>query len=890
MTVLNQPAFTGGVLAPSLQARIDITKYATGAKTMRNMFCHAHGGVSNRAGSYMVTEVKDSSKTHRLIPFVYNSDQTYALELGDNTIRFIAESGGVHGLLTLDIVESGTYKWSASGSGTNEYYMELDAGGDPGIMETFSVIEDSTAMTEGTAGSLSAGEWVWDDNDSLGYETVYVRLTDNADPDAKPDGFLYTNIEIVSPYGESDLAELNYTQSADVMYISHPSYYPRKLSRLSNTSWTIAEIDIGDGPYRSRDSDDAGILLTPAARIGNNIAVTASATFFNSKHVGSPLRIGYINPLDSTEIKWGYGVIDQVTDSTNARFDITDPLGYEKLYNPRFELGLVGWEDRSDSTSHLTLNPADNTLTFNKGAAGQADARQEIEMVEGEKNVLSVNITAITGTLRVMVGTTTGAPNISSVSHTTTGVKTIDFIPTQEEIHITLDTAESSSGQAATVSEVSVTRKDLSTPEFRIGAWNETDGYPRAVGVSEQRLCFGGTLKHPLTQWLSKTGGFEDFSFESPVEDSDSFSFRFDTGQVNDIQWIISLGSMIVGTSGVEWKVQAGGNSDSLNPSSISAKAQSYNGCANMHPLIIGSSAVYIQRGENAVRDLAYSLEVDGFSGDNRSILANHLFEDNTAVEWAYARLPYSIIWVVRDDGKLLGLTYMKSQEVWGWHEHDTEGEYESICSTPGGVRDWVYTIVNRTIDGNTKRFIEVFMPRISDEDTYDYFFVDCGLTYSGVATETITGLDHLEGEDVSVLADGSVVPNKTVSGGSITIPTAATLVHVGLPFTSQLETLELHLQDDNGSSQGRTKSVPTVSIKFEKTRAAFAGPDSDHLDEIRFRDEAYGESPIPLITDDVALTLNVGYDTSGGVFIENVAPTPITVLAVSPTIVLSER
>jgi len=693
----------------------------------------------------------------------------------------------------------------------------------------------------------------------------------------------------VTPYTAAEVPDLMFTQSADVMYVVHPDHYPLKISRLAHDSWSLDYVSIEDGPYKPWRSSDADIMITSSARTGNNVNLVASSALFASKHVGLPLRLGFMNPLDATDIQWGYGVIDQVTDSTNARMDVVAPLGFDHVFNPRFEMALVGWADKSTGGT-VTFDSATGTMVLTMGGTGISDSRQELEVIEGERLELNVTIDSIQGTVRVLIGTTSGGTEITTQTYTTTGTKLYTFVPTQSEIHITIDNTGSSSGNVSKISEVSVTRYERATPDWRIGAWNDTDGYPRTVGIVDQRLIFGGTLAYPLTRWESKTGSFEDFGFNSPLEDSDSLTYDLDTGEVVDQQWIASLSAQVVGTSGSEWRIKPKEGSGSLTPTSIDAKPQSWNGCAKIPPIKIGSTVLYLQRGAFAVRDLAYSLEADGYAGFDRSIMANHLFDGHTIVDWGYARLPYSIIWMVRDDGVLLGLTYMKEQEVWGFHQHVTDGEYESVGVVPGDEIDWVYTVVKRTINGSTKRYIEVFMPRITDEDTYDYFFVDCGLTYDGAATTTITGLSHLEGKAVAVLADGSVVPGKTVASGQITLPVAASLVHVGLPFTSDLELPGVVLNDRHGSSEGRTRSIPFVNVRFEKSRGAFAGPDADHLDEFRFRDEAYGEDPIPLTTGNRNLTFNSGYDTSGRVFIRNTDPIPITVLTVTPNVELSER
>lgn len=889
MTFVTQPSFTAGELAPSLRARVDIAKYQVGAEVLYNMFPHVHGGISNRAGTYYIDEVEDSSKAHRLIPFTYSPTQAYALVFGDSILRFVTEASGVFGYITLDLVESGTYKWTASGSGTDEYYMELNAGGDPAIMQAFNVYEDSSEMTEGTVGSLAVGEWDWGDNDSLGYNTVYVRLTDGADPDSKADGFLYLIIEVVSPYPSADLAELTYTQSADVIYLFHPDYESYKLSRLSNTSWTLVASAFVDGPWKAREYGDSDIIVTPAARTGNDVAITSNADLFAAKHVGSLMRVGYMNPLDATDIKWGYGTIDQVTDAQTARMDITKPLGYEQVFNSDFKLGLIGWEDKSGSDSTLAFTDSGPAITLTKGATTIADVRQELELVIGEKVTLSITIDSIAGTLRVLVGTTTGASDISGpTSYTTTGTKTIDFTPNQAEVHITFDDTGSSTGEDCQISEISVMRSDKSTSDWRLAPFNDTDGYPRVGGFFDQRLIMAGTLAMPLTTWASVVGRFNEFAFNSPLEDSDGFSFRLDSGMVFNPQWVASLNSLLIGTTGAIYRVQ-GENFEALSVSSVDADAIVYTGCARISPVLIGNTIVYVQWGSNKVNDLTFK-EVEGYLSSDLSILSNHLFDGYTISEWAYASLPEPIIWAVRDDGLLLGLTYNKEHDVQGWSRHETDGTFESVCTLPGVGYDRVYTIVNRTINGATKRYIEVSMPRINNADTYDYFFVDCGLTYSGAAATSITGLDHLEGEEVVVLADGNVVEGLIVTSGAITLPVAATLVHVGLSYYSDFGSLGVSIQDQMGSAEGRTKTIPSVDIRFENTRAAFVGPDATRLDEMRFRDDYMGEDPIPLYTGIKSITLNTGYDREGKIYVRNTSPTPITILSITPEVHTSEN
>lgn len=899
-----QLSFTAGELAPAIQARADLAKYQVGTKLMRNVICHVHGGASNRPGTYFVDETKDSAKKARLIPFVYSATRSYALEFGDETLRFFTfDDQGEHGLVYQDLIEAGVFKWTVSGSGTNEYRLELAAGGDPGIMQVMSLYFEDTLLAAGAIGSLAAGEWAWGDNDTLGYSTLYVRMPagEAADPDAQADGALWTNIELAAPYGEDDLPDIQFTQSADVMFLVHPDHPPYKLSRHGDHEWKLEPLEsTGDGPYLS-DHDPA--TAQPAAYTGSNVYILFSEALFEAKHVGTPIRIGYANPLDASDIRWGYGIINSVYGVgplySAIYVNILEPLGYELIFNPEFEQGLLGWERSATGVIYSGITTHFVQLTHGSGIFPAATLKQNLEVMIGEQLTLEFDIVGITGTLRVSVGKQSTDPGDGSYgkdvvdynNYTTTGTKTITFTSTQtKDIFLLFSTDGSTAPQTVQISRISLKRTDKTTAEFRLAAFNAVDGYPRAVGIFEQRLCFAGTKSNPLGAWLSRTGYFEDFSFNSPSQDDDSISFRFDSGQVTDIQWLASLRTLVVGTTGSEWQVQ-GADGGALTPSSLSARPQSYFGSEHMQPLLIGNDVLFTQYGGSVIRDLFYSLESDGYTGDELSILAHHFFDGHQIKEWAYARLPYSIVWAVRDDGKLLGMTFDKRQDVQGWHLHETDGAIESICCIPAGAVSYVYIIVKRTINGQEKRYVEVMMPRITDEATHDFFFLDCGLTYRGAPASVISGLAHLEGETVSALADGGVVEGLVVSGGAITLPYAAELVHVGIPYVSDFQTLAINLNDDTaGSTIGRLRTIPTVTLEFLKTRQAFVGPDADHLDEIRFREDYIGEAPIPLFTGLKEIVPDSGYQMDGSVLVRVTAPVPFTLLSITPNIQYSER
>jgi hypothetical protein len=409
--------------------------------------------------------------------------------------------------------------------------------------------------------------------------------------------------------------------------------------------------------------------------------------------------------------------------------------------------------------------------------------------------------------------------------------------------------------------------------------------YPGVVTYHQQRRVFGGSTSAPQTVWMSQSGNYQNFNVSSPSRDDDGVTFTLASPQVNEIRHFVALNDLLVLTSGGEFKVTGGGSSggDPITPSAVLVRPQGYRGCSHVPPLVVGETALFVQSKGSIVRDIGYQLESDGYTGNDLSVLANHLFESNTVAEWAYAQAPHSIVWAVMADGALLSLTYLKEHQVWAWSHHDTDGTFESVAVVSEGSEDAVYVAVNRTIGSATKRFVERFQSRIVN-DVSDAFFVDCGLTYSGAAATVISGLTHLNGETVTILADGSVSASQTVTGGAITLPHSASVVHVGLAYTAELQTLDLDVTTLRQSANAKRR-VTEVVVKVERSRGMWAGPDADHMTEVKQRDfEPYGD-PIALFTGDFKLSIPPSWGRSGSIVLQQRDPLPLTVLAVVPEI-----
>jgi len=275
------------------------------------------------------------------------------------------------------------------------------------------------------------------------------------------------------------------------------------------------------------------------------------------------------------------------------------------------------------------------------------------------------------------------------------------------------------------------------TPPLYNTIFGSSGNYPGAVSYFEQRRSFAGTTNEPQNLWMSRPGTEADFSYRIPIQEDDRIAIRVAAREANTIRHIVPLTEMIILTSSAEWRVTSL-NSDAITPASISVKPQSYVGASNVQPIIVNNSLIYGAARGGHMRELGYNWQANGYITGDLSIRAPHLFDNYNIVDMAFSKAPYPIVWCIRSDGKLLGLTYMPEQAIGAWHQHDTDGTYESVCVVAEGDDDIAYFVVKRTINGSEKRYVERLAPR-RFEDLEDALFVDCGATYDGTNTSAVT-------------------------------------------------------------------------------------------------------------------------------------------------------
>jgi len=420
-------------------------------------------------------------------------------------------------------------------------------------------------------------------------------------------------------------------------------------------------------------------------------------------------------------------------------------------------------------------------------------------------------------------------------------------------------------------------------------AWSDYKGYPKAVAFYEDRLWFAGTVNSPQTLWASVTGDYEDFSYGT--DDDRAMNYTINSQEVNTIQWLSPGKVLAIGTSGSEFTVSASSLNEAVTPTNIKIVPQTTYGSADIQPFKIGSSTLFVQRALRKIREYIYSFDKDSYVAPDMTMLSEHITQAGIT-NMSYQQSPDQIMWVPDAAGILLGLTYEREEDVVGWHRHDIGGLIESITTIPhwDGDQDSTWLIVNRTINGDTVRYVEYIEKEFNDNYS---FYVDSGLTYDGAPATIISGLDHLEGEEIAILADGSVHPNMIVVAGEVTLQKSASIVVLGLPYVSTLKTMPIEAGAADGVAQGKKMRVTNIVMRlFETGPGLWFGPDTTNMNELQFRNSTMdmGE-PVPLFTGDTELQSWPGdYQVAPQITIQHRLALPCTVIAVMPQVHTYDR
>lgn len=768
-----------------------------------------------------------TNATVRCVPFLFNSTDAHELEFGHKYMRVYTD-GGIQLEAAVAITAStqaNPVRVTAAGHGLQN--------GD-GLFITGVVGMTELNGRYYVADNVSSGAF-----DLLGVDgTGYTAYTSG--------GTVQRVFSISTPYDAIDLSGLSWFQSADVLYLAHESYPPQKLSRTGNAAWTIEAIDFDWPPFQPENLDEDEYIV--ANTISGSVTLTSTGGRFLAGHVGGFLKMR--SRFQSNAWEWA------ATSGASALQDVNvgEFVWYEdnmyELINkflhgqtgtspPVHEIGTRtdghwSWKWRNNGSGYIRIDSIETAYR----ATGTVVA--EIPEACADPDIAITSISSATPPVvttaaphsyetgdRVWIQGMSGAASVFNNAYytiTDTGASTFSL---DDQV---------ASGTATGGEAVRVRTGDLQDVEqyrdhdlWSFGAFSAQNGYPRAVTLFEDRLYWAGTTADPYTAWASRTGEYED---HKPSGSSDLGALTIVLATGDPIEWMIQQNALLFGLSGSEFGSIRDG--DPMAPDTIHQirKKSSYGSRRSVRPAEIENQVLIAQRSGRELREIRFDIDSGDFSGANLALLAEHLTL-GTIQELAFQSQPDRILWVLLEDGTLRSMTYERSQEVVAWSPHVIGGTDVSVLSIsvipdPAGVRDELWMAVQRTINSQTKIYIERLNPLWTGEDAIeDAIYLDSALTYDGSPTSTVTGLEHLEGEAVAALADGLAVTGLTVSGGEVTLATAASTVQVGLAYNGDIETQQLEAGSATGVAAGKIQRIQDVVFRLEETGAGLQyGPD----------------------------------------------------------------
>lgn len=971
-------SFNAGELSPSLVGRTDIKQYGQGCFAMENMIPTVQGPAKRRPGTYFVNEVRNSSKKGAITEFVFNIAESFILEWGDFALRFYLNHEQVminspsiawntHFLgHTID----GALTWTnwvfpvwAAGIGVAANTPLLDSNGNIQVCTTPGTTGATRPVWGGPGETTNDNTVVWT---CLGVPqwqplTVYAA-----------NAFIYTNVgiqqviaggggmssaagtpipyEIPTPYSALDLYDGNgffqliFTQSADVVYITHrskqiPAY---KLSRFADTNWSFTPVDFVGGPFADQNPESSPIVFA-SAKSGKNITLSASADIFDPLLMGAFFQLTQQNIRDVKAWQSGrlfkkgdlaryngvtYECIDGATTSTPGSFQAgtTPPTHYTgTAYDGGGGVGIV-WLFRDSGYGFVQLKSRGTDPTgasVNITNITQAHppvvttdsptpaANGELIFITGVSGMTDINdrfyrVSAKSGsTFALQEDKTGGSPtNVDATSYDaySSGGTADNRVWT-----CVADVVEQSRAAVTNRLPATVVGSNNATSIWAAGAWNNRDGYPTTTAFFRGRLA----LARSGQIWLSVAQDFENFSALTPnAQVTADMAITITLPTQDDIHWLVEGRVLVAGTASAEHSISEINPSQAFGPANVATKVQLRHGSCPVRPMVVGHTLLWMQTSARKLWGMKYDFGSDNYIADNLTHL-NDVITQTGIVGLAYQQEPDEVVWAIRNDGLLIALTFNEEDNVIAWHRHPMPEPIrrvppgtkqtgnvivESIAVIPAadGSHDELWMLTSRFINGTLKRYIEYMKPAFESggDITTDAFYVDCGITYNGAPTTTITGLSHLEDRTVKVLADGSTHPDCNVIGGQITLNRPASVVHVGIGNVAKVTTMPLLADLGGTASRGTTKRVISTMIRFQDTVGGEIGNDEDQFfDVIEMREPSDPmDEPVqpfsgiwPRETYDIPFPY--GYEDEGKMTYRNSDPLPATLVTIYPEV-----
>jgi len=829
-----QSSFADGQISPRMQGMVELESYKSSLATLENMVVLPQGSLTRRPGTFFAATTKANGQA-RLIPFSRGQGTSLILEFGNLYIRFFANDGPVR---TDDI--AGTYSQSTTTvtvtksshgySASDEVYLDFTSGDGVDGFYTIATVPDANTFTVTSTTSQTTS----------GNVNISQRY------------------EVTTSYTAAQVDDLAFTQSADVLFLAHPSHPPARLERNDTNNWTLTELlpssgsspitVLTDGPFLATNTTDTTLTIA--------LADTANWTASFTNGALSLEEVGTVSPSN----------VDVTTNTfTLANHPLVNGM---KVQFSAIPSGFASTPTLSATTDYFVVSATQNTFKVATTAGGtpvDITAAPTSDDMTVNKSFVDKDVY-----IRVTASAVTGINDDAGFASTDIG----RYLRLNSEVAPQIkwgygEIIERLSGSETTVVLVKLKKAIAgvgATTEWQLGSFSETTGYPRTVQIYQQRLVYAGTSEEPQTLFFSKTADFFNFAATEPlgrstgqfdsagrsiigeqIYEDNALSLTISSDTVDQIEWLSEDRRLTIGTSGGIFQCYGTDDDVTLTPFSFSITKVSAWACdPTALPAKVGNNLLYVQNNGRKLRELAFDKLQDQYSAADLTLRSEDISETGL-IATAYQDQPYSVLWCLRNDGRLAGLTYVDLLQMRAWSRHTIGGSHtdatygnhakvESIASIPRGTHDQLWMIVKRDINGGTKRYVE-FLERFfvaSEVVPSDAHFVDSGLEEPPSRTSAstaVSALDHLEGESVAILADAAVQPNKTVSSGAITLQTAATNFRIGLGYNSDIKSLPMVAMTGQGTSVGNRKRIHRFTVRLLESLSFKFGTNANDLD-----------------------------------------------------------
>ena len=689
-------SFAAGEISPNLFARVDLDKYHVGAALMRNFIVDYRGGATSRAGFEFLAQARGQGFPPgtpginvRVIPFSVSTDQTYVIELGTFYMRFYSNGSQVtEAPFTITNITMG-FPPVVTAPGHN--FVDNDEVFIAGVKGMYQINDGNYAVH---SADQSAGTFELEFLDGSFLNTTGFNPYTSAGTVTR----IYT---LTTPYDGFDVLALKYVQSADVLTLTLQNTVPHNLTRTDVSTFSLDPIETGpvvDPPT------SLTVTTSQAGNLQYGYVVTNISVDGREESLQSPSEVidsKALDPLNASPV------------TVLVRWSQPSLAGSSIIY----KWGPVPDDQPRNSIYGFIGTAVGNSFVDNNIAPDFSRGPPQFFDPFSPGQILSIQITS--------AGTGLAANAQIALTFTGNGTGAVGYVLTDAS-GAAVSAFVLYGGTAYT--HVAVSGAGATTFVTTLAPISGT--YPSCVTYFQQRRCFGGSISAPETLVMSQTGNYENFDTSPSVLDTDAITISLASREVNAIKHMVPMpAGLVVFTTGGAFQITGGSPGSPITPTTITATPQSSNGANDLQPIVVNYNILYVQAKGSIVRDLAYNFYVQTYTGLDRSALANHLFFGYQLVDWAWVEEPFKAIWVARNDGKALALTYVPEQEVYGWSQHDTQGLFSSFCSISENNENVLYAVVRRYIQGSWHTYIERMVSRkfVAAEDAW---CVDCALQY----------------------------------------------------------------------------------------------------------------------------------------------------------------